>query len=84
MLRYDDRCIGKKPKPFVKEFKEAGLIVYNGENNYAVIGASKGGVIKEFDKNAGVKLKDDCGYIGKLKTGKMISTQMQIWQGGRS
>lgn len=62
-------------KPFVKDFKEAGIVVYNGENNYAVVGASKGGVIKEFDKNAGTKLRDDCGYIGELKTGKIISTQ---------
>jgi hypothetical protein len=62
-------------KPFVRDFKDAGIVIYNGENNYAVIGASKGGVIKEFDKIAGIKLKDDCGYIGKLKTGELISTQ---------
>ena len=62
-------------KPFVEEFKEAGIIVYNGQNNYAVIGVSKGGVIKEFDKNTCTKLRDDCGYIGKLKTGEIISTQ---------
>lgn len=62
-------------KPFIKDFKDAGIVVYNGEDNYAIIGVSKGGVIKEFDKNVSKKLYDDCGYIGKLKTGKMISTQ---------
>jgi hypothetical protein len=62
-------------KPFMKNFKDAGIVIYNGEKNYAVIGASKGGVIKEFDKNIGVKLYDDCGYIGKLKTGELVSTQ---------
>lgn len=62
-------------KPFLKDFKDAGIVVYNGEKNYAVAGISKGGVIKEFDKSTGKKLLDDCGYIGKLKTGKMVSTQ---------
>ncbi len=62
-------------KPFIKDFKDAGIVVYNGKNNYAVVGASKGGVIKEFDKNTGTKMHDDCGYIGKLKTGEIISTQ---------
>ena len=31
--------------------------------------------LKEFDKKNSMKLYDDCGYIGKLKTGKMVSTQ---------
>jgi hypothetical protein len=62
-------------KPFIKDFKDAGIVIYNGEKNYAVIGISKGGVIKEFDKNICTKLCDDCGYIGKLRTGEMISTQ---------
>ena len=60
---------------FTKEFKEAGIVVYKCDHTYAVIGLSKGGVIKEFDKEKGVKLRDDCGYIGKLKAGKLISTQ---------
>ena len=29
----------------------------------------------EFDKKTGALLCDDCGYIGKLKTGQRISTQ---------
>jgi len=62
-------------KPFIKDFKDAGIVIYNGEKNYAVIGVSKGGVIKEFDKSSGAKLYDDCGYIGKLTTGEMVSTQ---------
>ena len=62
-------------KPFIKDFKDAGIVIYNGEKNYAVIGVSKGGVIKEFDKKISMKLYDDCGYIGKLKTGEMVSTQ---------
>jgi hypothetical protein len=64
-----------KREPFMKEFKDAGLVIYNGESNYAVIGASKGGVIKEFDKKHGTKLRDDCGYIGQLRNGELVSTQ---------
>jgi hypothetical protein len=62
-------------KPFIKNFKNAGIVICNGEKNYAIIGISKGGVIKEFDRNIGTKMRDDCGYIGKLKTGEMVSTQ---------
>jgi hypothetical protein len=60
---------------FTKEFEDAGLVIYNGKANYAVIGISKGGVIKEFDKKDGTKLLDDCGFIGKLKNGGLVSTQ---------
>jgi hypothetical protein len=62
-------------RPFVKEFKEAGIVIYNGEETYAVIGISKGGVIKEFDKKRGTIVRDDCGYIGSLKGGEKVSTQ---------
>ena len=72
---YHHENIPFRKKPFMKNFKDAGIVIYNGEKNYAVIGMSKGGVIKEFDKNIGTKLRDDCGYIGKLKTGEMVSTQ---------
>ncbi|MCK4821502.1 hypothetical protein KA005_37395, partial [bacterium] len=61
--------------PFTKEFKSAGLVIYNGESNYAVLGVSKGGVIKEFDKKHGTRLRDDCGYIGQLRNGDLVSTQ---------
>ncbi|MCK5552270.1 MAG: hypothetical protein KAJ09_03925, partial [Deltaproteobacteria bacterium] len=71
----DERDIPFQRGPFVKEFRDAGIVVCNGERNYAIIGISKGGVIKEFDKKDGVKLCDDCGYIGLLKTGKTITTQ---------
>jgi len=82
VIKYDkeksstyDEDIPFRKKPFIKNFKDAGIVIYNGEKNYAVIGISKGGVIKEFDKNIGTRLYDDCGYIGKLKTGKLVSTQ---------
>jgi len=60
---------------FVKEFREAGLVIHNGARHYAVIGLSKGGVVKEYDKEKKAQILDDCGYIGKLQNGKMISTQ---------
>ena len=71
----NDKHIPFFKSPFLKEFKDGGIIVYNGEENYATIGISKGGVIKEYDKRSGDKLCDDCGYIGLLKSGEMISTQ---------
>jgi len=60
---------------FVKEFRDAGLVIHNGVKYYAVIGLSKGGVVKEYDKEKEMQVLDDCGYIGKLQNGKMISTQ---------
>ena len=73
--RRNDKYIPFFKSPFLKEFKDAGIVAYNGEKNYATIGISKGGVIKEYDKKSGAKLCDDCGYIGLLKSGEMISTQ---------
>ena len=60
---------------FVKEFQDAGLVIHNGKKHYAVVGLSKGGVVKEYDKEKKTQVLDDCGYIGKLQNGKMISTQ---------
>ena len=73
--KVDGGLIPFRRSPFVKEFKDAGIVVFNGESNYAAIGISKGGVIKEYDKKNSVKFRDDCGYIGVLKSGEMVSTQ---------
>ncbi|MBN1134499.1 MAG: hypothetical protein JXA38_06260, partial [Methanosarcinaceae archaeon] len=60
---------------FLKEFRDAGLVIHNGKKHYAIVGLSKGGVVKEYDKEKKTQVLDDCGYIGKLQNGKMISTQ---------
>jgi hypothetical protein len=56
----DREDIPFRRKPFIKDFRDAGIVVYNGEKDYAVVGVSKGGVIKEFDKISGKKRRDDC------------------------
>jgi len=68
---------------FVKEFRDAGLVIHNGVKHYAVIGLSKGGVVKEYNKEKEMQVLDDCGYIGKLQNGKMISTQNHYNHPGR-
>jgi hypothetical protein len=45
-------------------FMDAGLYVTNSENYYAVLGLSKGGVLKVFSR--GKEIFNDCGYIAKL------------------
>lgn len=57
-------------------FRDAGLYVVNNENYYAVLGLSKGGVLKVFSH--GNEILNDCGYIAK--TTKDISTTNWIDQ----
>lgn len=44
-------------------FEDAGLYVYSNENYYAVLGLSKGGVLKVFSQ--GKEILNDCGYVIK-------------------
>lgn len=56
-------------------FPEAGILTAASSNYYAIISSAKGGVNKLFDKSECRLIWDDCGYIGELESGKVISTQ---------
>jgi len=62
-------------KKFQKHYKEAGIYINSKERYYSVIGVSKGGVIKVFDKAKRILSYSDCGYWIKSKSGKIFSSQ---------
>lgn len=60
----------------IKNFHEAGIFLRGTAHYYAVIGASNGGMVKLFDKKKRRIILDDCGYVGTLRNGTMITTQI--------
>ena len=60
--------------PFVKHFDDAKMMAVKKDNYYLVANFAKGGVIKIFDKNGKI-IYNDCGIIGKLDNGKIITSQ---------
>jgi hypothetical protein len=58
-------------------YREAGIDKIATENFEAYIGIKKGGVLKVFDKKRQTLVLNDCGYIGRMKNGKLISSQVQ-------
>jgi hypothetical protein len=62
-------------KKLQKYYKEAGVYIKSSDKYYAIVGVSKGGVIKVFDKERRVLLYSDCGYWMRLKNGNVFSSQ---------
>jgi hypothetical protein len=58
-------------------FPEAGIARVRHERYDAYIGVAKGGVIKLFDRSLRKLVYSDCGYIGRLHSGKLFSSQLQ-------
>jgi len=57
--------------------KNAGISKIAAESYEAYIGIKKGGVLKVFDKKKQKLVLNDCGYIGRQKNGKLITSQVQ-------
>lgn len=58
-------------------FQKAGLARFRQERYDAYIGLAKGGVIKVFDRTKQTLVYSDCGYIGQLRGGQILSSQYQ-------
>jgi hypothetical protein len=56
-------------------FPQAGLVRVRTSGLDAVIGTSKGGVVKVFDRVTRRLVLSDCGYAGRSKTGGRLSSQ---------
>ncbi|WP_022851594.1 hypothetical protein [Limisalsivibrio acetivorans] len=69
-------CIENLPykKEFTKFYQDAGIFVASTDMLYTVIGVSKGGVVKIFDKQAGSLIVDDCGSY-YFDSGELYSSQ---------
>ena len=67
-------------------FPDAGLYVRSTRSYYAVLGLSKGGVLKVYNKATGELLDSDCGYWAVLSDGRVISSQSlsrtEMWKAG--
>jgi hypothetical protein len=56
-------------------FPDAGLLVKSTPAYYAVLGMSKGGVVKLYERATRRLAVSDCGYWARLNNGKLISNQ---------
>ncbi len=65
-----------------KFFPHAQIRVHGNVKYYAIVGASKGGVIKIYDKQKRQIIWDDGGYIGTSKRYGKVSTQ--FWYADRN
>ena len=57
-------------------FPQAGMARIRKPGYDAYIGTAKGGVVKIFDRRLGKRVYSDCGYIGRLKNGRVFSNQL--------
>ena len=56
-------------------YPDAGLYVKSTSKYYAVLGLSKGGILKLYDRERNTLCKSDCGYWAKINTGEIVSNQ---------
>lgn len=62
-------------EPFTRYFQKARVYVANSQQTYIVANLAKGGVIKVFDRNKGHLILNDCGVIGRLTDGRVVTSQ---------
>jgi hypothetical protein len=56
-------------------FPKAGLLKVRKPRYDLIVGLHKGGVVNLFDRQSKQLILSDCGYIGRLKNGKVCSSQ---------
>lgn len=56
-------------------FRDAGLLVKTTSHYYAVVGLSKGGVVRVYDRATSRLALSDCGYWLRLRGGRVASSQ---------
>lgn len=62
-------------KEFEKYFKDSKIYIKSSEYYYSILGVSKGGVLKIFDKKKMELIYSDCGYWGRSKKEGVVSSQ---------
>jgi hypothetical protein len=74
-----DAAAQSAPLPCEQEgewhFRDAGLLIRSTASYYAVIGLSKGGVVKLYDRRSGRPVASDCGYWARLGDRRVVSSQ---------
>jgi SAM-dependent methyltransferase len=79
-LSYTPRPANLPPLPweqdrFIRYFPRARLFVANQPQHYIAANLAKGGVVKVFDRQSGRLLLNDCGIIGRLTDGRVVTSQ---------
>ena len=62
-------------EPFTRYFPQARIYVANRPEHYIVANLAKGGVVKVFDRQSDRLLVNDCGIIGRLTDGRVVTSQ---------
>ncbi len=62
-------------EPFSKYFDRSRIFVAVEQNKYIIANLAKGGVLKIFDRKSENLLLNDCGIIGELADGKVVTSQ---------
>jgi 2-polyprenyl-3-methyl-5-hydroxy-6-metoxy-1,4-benzoquinol methylase len=62
-------------EPFTRYFPGARVFVSTTPQHYTVANLAKGGVVKIFDRQDGRLLLNDCGLIGTLDDGQVVTSQ---------
>lgn len=62
-------------EPFNRYFDGARIYVAKKPEYYIIVNLDKGGVIKVFDITSQRLVYNDCGIIGRLSSGKLVSSQ---------
>jgi hypothetical protein len=63
------------PDPGLVWYPKAGLARMRTARYDAYVGTAKGGVVKVFDRRRRELTYADCGYVGRLRTGRSVSSQ---------
>jgi len=79
-LDYTPRPENLPPLPYEKDelnmfFKDAGIFAKVQGDSYIIANLAKAGVTKIFNRKTGELLLNDCGIIGKLQDGSVLSSQ---------
>jgi hypothetical protein len=62
-------------RPFRRWFPDAGIDVRRTADAYILANLAKGGVVKAFNTDTGRQVYSDCGIIGRLESGQLVSSQ---------
>ena len=62
-------------EPFVSYFSDSRIFVATQPHHYILCNLAKGGVVKVFNTDTGKLLLNDCGILGRLKDGEVITSQ---------
>ncbi len=61
--------------PGLTWFPKAGLARVRTDRYDAYVGTAKGGVVKVFDRRRRSSIYSDCGYVGRLRSERSVSSQ---------